>query len=178
MEKIFGATERHDQLLVFGTNRAVLIYGYGEENGQGYDYRHVFNHHPSPDEIREIIVSQIDANTDAKILTGYQWTILHGDLTKPEEARHVGETVNVWLNMENQNNYKEAHRLACLDASKVVPVKFKVSQDSKKNAIYETFETFDELNAFYMGAFAFIKNVLDDGWDEKDNIDLTKFGYE
>ena len=90
MEKIYGTTERHAQLLVFGTNRAVLIYGYGEENGQGYDYRHVFDHHPSQDEIREIIVNQIDANTDAKILTGYQWTILHGDLTKPEESRHVG----------------------------------------------------------------------------------------
>ena len=28
MEKIYGATERHDQLLFFGTGRALLIYGY------------------------------------------------------------------------------------------------------------------------------------------------------
>lgn len=178
MEKCYGAEERHDQLIVLGTGQCVLIYGHGEEDGQGFDYRHRFDHRPTAEEIRDVIVSQIDANTNAKILTGYQWTVLHGDTTKPEEQRHVGETVHVWLNMENQGNYKEAHRLACLDASKVVPVKFKISQDSKKNAIYETFETFDELDAFYMGAFAFIKKALDDGWDEKDNIDLTKFVYE
>ena len=102
--------------------------------------------------------------------------MLHGDTTKPEEQRHVGETVNVWLNMENQGNYKEAHRLACMDASLVIPVKFKISEDAEKKAIYETFETFDELNAFYLGAFAFIKRTLDDGWLEKDNIDMKKFG--
>lgn len=176
MEKIFGATERHDQLLVFGTNRAMLIYGYGEENGQGYDYRQSFDHKPTAEEIRDVIVSQIDANTDAKILTGYQWTVLHGDTTKPEEQRHVGETVHVRLNMEDQGNFKEAHRLAVINASLVIPVKFKISEDAEKKAIYETFETFDELNAFYLGAFAFIKKTLDDGWLEKDNIDMKKFG--
>lgn len=175
MEKTFGATERHDQLIMFGTNRAMLIYGYGEENGQGYDFRQVFNHRPTAEEIRDVIIAQIDANTDAKILTGYKWTVLHGDYNKEESLRHVGETVNVWLTMENQSNYKEAHRLACLDASKVIPVKFKISQDENKKAIYETFETFEELNAFYLGAFAFVKKTLDDGWDEKDAVDVTKF---
>ena len=60
MEKIFGATERHDQLIQYGTNRAVLIYGYGEEDGQGFDYRHVFDHLPTAQEIRDVI-SRIDA---------------------------------------------------------------------------------------------------------------------
>ena len=84
MEKIFGATERHDQLIVFGTNRAMLIYGYGEEDGQGFDYRQTFDHKPTVQEIRDVIIAQINANTDEKILTGFVW-----------------QDKKVWLSTEN-----------------------------------------------------------------------------
>lgn len=175
MEKVYGATERHDQLIVHTSGTAVLIYGYGEDDCAGYDWRESFDTRPSSLKIRETIIAHINDLTDAKILNGYKWTIMHGDMSKPEESRHAGETVNVWLSMENQNNFKEAHRLACLDPSKVIPVKFKISEDSEMNAIYETFMTFEELNTFYLGAFSFIKKTLDDGWVEKESIDMTKF---
>jgi len=126
--------------------------------------------------VKDAILNDINARTDEKILEGYEWTILHGDTEKPADKRKVGETIKVWLNRENQDNFKEAHRLATIDASKVVPVKFKLNEDESKNAIYETFETYDELNAFYLGAFAYIKQVcLDTGWEEKDNIDWAPY---
>lgn len=66
-----------------------------------------------------------------------------------------------------------------------LPIKFKLGEDAEglpmyhtfnsMNAIYETFMTFEELNTFYLGAFSFIKKTLDDGWVEKESIDMTKF---
>lgn len=159
MEKVFGATQRHDQLIQFGTGRAVLIYGYGEEDGQGYDYRQEFSHTPAKDEVLDAIVTHVDALTDEKILSHFQWTVLHGD--------DAGKAVNVWLSAESQRNYSEAHRLATLDASKIIPVTFKLGEDGHRNAIFDTFETFEELNLFYLSVFAYIKQMLDDGWAEK-----------
>ena len=117
------------------------------------------------------IIADIDARTDERILSGYEWTVLHGD----EDGSHIGETVNVWLTMENQNNFKEAHRIAGNNASLVIPVKFKISEDAEKHAIYETFNSFEELNAFYLGAFAYVKACLDAGWQKKDAFDRTPY---
>jgi len=161
MEKIFGATERHDQLLVYGTNRALLIYGYGEENGQGYDYRHEFNHKPTEQEVRDVIIAQINANTDERILGGYVWN---------------GK--NVWLSSENEFNFKAAYDLAVQTGGATLPVKFKLGEDGSGNAVYHTFTTLEEFTDFYTKAIAYVNQTLNDGWLEKDNIDMTCFGYE
>ena len=119
MEKVFGATERHDQLLVFGTKRAVLIYGFGEENGQGFDYRQTFDHKPTEKEIRDIIIAQINANTDEKILTGFVW-----------------QDKKVWLSTENEFNFKAAYDLAVQSGGMTLPVKFKLGEDSSGLPVY------------------------------------------
>lgn len=159
MEKIFGATERHDQLLVFGTERAVLIYGYGEDDGQGYDYRHTFDHKPTEQEIRDVIIAQINANTDAKILTGFVW-----------------QEKQVWLSTENEFNFKAAYDLAVQTGGATLPVKFKLGEDGNGNPVYHTFTELEEFTDFYTRAIAFVNQTLNEGWAEKDGIDMTKFG--
>ena len=164
MEKVFGATERHDQLLVFdNTNRAVLIYGYGEENGQGYDWRQEFDHVPTKQEVRDVIISHIDTRTDARILNGYQWTVLHGS--------DAGKTVNVWLSAENQSNYKAKHDVALAYPQLVTfPMRYKISEDAQKRAIYEESQDISELATFYLGGIAYIERCIDEGWEEKDSV--------
>lgn len=159
MEKIFGATERHDQLLVFGTERAVLIYGYGEDDGQGYDYRHTFDHKPTAQEVRDVIIAQINANTDAKILTGFVW-----------------QEKQVWLSTENEFNFKAAYDLAVQTGGATLPVKFKLGEDGNGNPVYHTFTELSEFTDFYTKAIAFVNTTLNEGWAEKDGIDMTKFG--
>ncbi len=159
MEKIFGATERHDQLLVFGTERAVLIYGYGEDDGQGYDYRHTFDHKPTEQEIRDVIIAQINANTDAKILTGFVW-----------------QEKQVWLSTENEFNFKAAYDLAVQTGGATLPVKFKLGEDGNGNPVYHTFTELSEFTDFYTKAIAFVNTTLNEGWAEKDGIDMTTFG--
>ena len=160
MEKTFGAQERHDQLIVYGKGqKAVLIYGYGEEDGQGYDWRHVFTHRPTKQEVLQTITDHIDSLTDQKILSGFIWEDNDGIERK------------VWLNDENQRNFSEAHRIAVmLGAKKYEPATFKISEDENKNAKYRTFETLSDLNDFYLSAFAYIKQTLDEGWIEKDAV--------
>ncbi len=161
MEKIFGATERHDQLIVFGTNRAMLIYGYGEEDGQGFDYRQTFDHKPTENEIRDVIVKQINANTDEKILTGFVW-----------------QDKKVWLSTENEFNFKAAYDLAVQTGGATLPVKFKLSEDGSGLPVYHTFTKLSEFTDFYAKAIAFVNLTLNEGWLEKDSIDMTNFGYE
>lgn len=164
MEKIYGATERHDQLLVFGTNKAVLIFGFGQDGENGFDYRHEFSHKPTKMELKQVIDDHINAITDEKILSGYQWTVKHG----PDE----GKTVNVWLSAENKENYKAKHDAAIIYPAKVpFPVRFKISEDSEHKPIYEVFENLEELATFYLGGLAYIEQCVNEGWAEKDSVD-------
>ena len=150
MEKCFGAEERHDQLIVLGTGHCVLIYGYGEEDGQGFDFRHHFNHMPTAEEVLEVITDHTDRGTDEKIITGYRW-----------------RGKNVKLSTENQFNFKAAYDLAVQKGGATLPVKFKLGEN---NGIpqYYTFEDMETFSDFYTGANVFIQQTLEAGWDVKD----------
>ena len=150
MEKVFGTTERHDSLIIHGTKKAVLIYGYGEEDGQGYDYRHVFDHIPTKEEVCDVIHAQVDADTDLTILERFVWN------EKP-----------VWLSMENQFNYKAAYDLAVQSQGQSLPVKFKLGQRDGQ-PVYHNFEDMTEFTDFYTKAIAFVNLTLNEGWVKKD----------
>lgn len=150
MEKCFGATERHDQLIGFGTSRCVLIYGHGEEDGQGFDYRHRFSTPPTAEEVLSVIVNHIDLLTDYKILEGYKW-----------------RGKNVYLSSENQFNFKAAYDLAVQKDGATLPVKFKLGEN-KGVPEYYTFTDMDTFTDFYTGAVAYIHATLYAGWQEKD----------
>lgn len=150
MEKVYGATERHDCLILHGTNRAVLIYGYGEENGMGYDYRHTFDHTPTKEEVLEVITSHVNSLTDQLILSGYVWN-----------------GYNVWLSSENQFNFKSAYDVAVQTGGQTLPIKFKLGEtDGEPN--YFVFEDMETFTDFYYQALTFITERLNAGWIEKD----------
>lgn len=108
--------------------------------------------------VKDAIIKDIDARTDAKILNGYPFT--------PDGAE---EPIIVWLSKENQTNFSEAHRL------QIVPVKFKLNETEDKEPIYHTFETFEELDSFYKGGVQYINQCLNEGWAEKDGIDWAPY---
>lgn len=151
MEKVYGATERHDSLIVYGTRKATLIFGFGEENGQGYDFRHTFTHKPSKEEVLAVIVSHVNEQTDQKILSGYKW-----------------RGKNVWLSSENQFNFKAAYDLAVQKNGETLPVKFKLGNDADGLPVYHTFNSMNAFTDFYTGATNFILQTLAAGWVEKD----------
>ena len=113
---------------------------------------------PSIEQVKEAVNADIDAQTDAKILNGYEFT--------PDGEE---QPITVWLSKESQTNFSEAHRL------QIVPVKFKLNETADKQPIYHTFETFEELDRFYKGGVQYINQCLNEGWQRKDSIDWEPY---
>lgn len=156
MEKRYGATERSDRLMKIGRNKWELIYGYGTDGVSGWTYRERFEYKPTLEEIKEIIIAQVNRNVEEKILCGLMW-----------------RDMPIWLSTENQFNYKAAYDLAVQTGGQSLPVKFKFGTDEAP--VYYTFTTLEELQEFFMTSLAFVQRVLDEGWQEKDNLDLSVF---
>ena len=154
MEKIFGAKERQDGVVRVSSRSYILFFGYGEENGNGYNYRARFDHKPSVSELREVIEAHVNGLTDAKIVSGYEWT---------------GK--QVWLSDANQRNYANAF------ISKTLPVKIRVYDNKAEGETTSTvisLNTEEELDAFYQGMVCHVNACIEAGWQEKDSVDYEK----
>lgn len=156
MEKRYGATERNDRLMKIGRNKWELIYGYDTDGISGWTYRERFTRKPTMDEIKEIITAQINRNVEEKILCGLVW-----------------RDMPIWLSTENQFNYKAAYDLAVQTNGLSLPVKFKFGTDEQP--VYHTFNEIDELREFYVTSLEHVHNVLEEGWQEKESLDLSVF---
>ena len=143
--------------------RITICYGLTKASGELYEWYEIYlpkkqNAQLTFKMVKDAIISDIDAQTDEKILDGYEFT--------PDGA---DTPIIVWLSKESQTNFSEAHRL------QIVPVKFKLNETADKQPIYHTFETFEELNRFYVGGVAYINQCLNEGWARKDSIDWDAY---
>ena len=163
MNKING---KQSDFALMRTEGTQIIIGYGLKKITGtklYEWYEVSIpksqiNQLSLQDVKDAIINDIDARTDAKILNGYQFT--------PDGAE---ESITVWLSKESQTNFSEAQRL------QIIPVKFKLNETEDKQPIYHTFETVEELNRFYLGGVQYINQCLNEGWAEKDGIDWAPY---
>ena len=126
------------------------------------------NSKPTLIQIKDAVFKDIDARTDAKILCGYPWTVLHGD--------DAGKNVKVWLSKENQTNYKAKYDLHFQKPEALTwPTTYKIAEDENKVGIFEEFANFEELEQFYLGGIAHIESTVQAGWAEKKAIDWTPY---
>lgn len=171
MNKVFGEKELYAPIRK-DFNRIIICYGYNDEpdgtNGTWYEIYNISKSNLNLQSIKNAIITDINRQTDEKILNGYEWTILHGN--------DAGKTVKVWLSAENQNNFKAFH-----DAVKeypgidAFPVTYKLAEDENGNPIYETFENMGALSQFYLGIVSYIKQTISEGWARKDSIDWSVY---
>lgn len=159
MEKVYGATGRMDQLMLIGLNRWELIYGYGTDGVSGWTYRQRFTHKPTEEEIRKILIEQINRNVEEKILCGLMW-----------------RNMPIWLSTENQMNYKAAYDLAVQTNGESLPVKFKFGTD--ETPVYYSFVSLDDFYEFHKVWTSFVQHTLEEGWQEKDGLDMRVFECE
>lgn len=127
-----------------------------KEDGSADWYEKDFDHKPTSDEIRNIIVKFYNNQVDKKILSGFRW-----------------KDMPVWLSSENQFNYKASFDLAVQTNGQNLPVRFKFGTD--KYPKYYDFKTIDELSDFYTSAIKFINDTLQEGWAEKDSVDFSVY---
>lgn len=130
-----------------------------KENGTADYMEEVFCHRPADEEIRSTVMSWYNTQTDAAILSGFNY-----------------ESMPVWLSQENQFNYKSAYDLAVQTGGGTLPVTFKFGTDTEPH--YHTFETLEELTDFYTKAMRHIQNTLANGWKKKDAFDLEEYRIE
>ena len=154
-----GAEKRQDQVIKIGVKNYLLIYGYGtDEDGNGYNFRKNYDHKPTKTELKEDITQLIDGITDSKILQGFRWN-----------------EVSVYLSTENQMNFKAAFDLNMQTGGLMLPVKFKLGEDTEGNAVYHTFENMDDFTNFYTSTVSYINQCLNEGWAEKDSLDMSSY---
>ena len=127
-----------------------------KEDGSASYMEEDFNHKPSVNEVREVVLDWYNADIDAKIISGFKW-----------------QGKSVWLSTENQFNYKAAYDLAVQTGGQNLPVTFKLGTDEEP--VYHEFKDTSELTDFYTKAIAYIQEVLARGWKEKDSFDFSKY---
>lgn len=108
--------------------------------------------------VKQAILADINKRTDKRIITGFTW-----------------EGKPVWLSTENQFNYKAAYDLAAQTEGANLPLKFKLGEDEDGQPVYHTFRSLNSLYDFYTQAIGYIQQCLQDGWNEKDNIDWSQY---
>lgn len=126
------------------------------ENGTASYMEHEFDHKPTGEEVRSVVITWYNGRIDSEILSGFCYN-----------------GVQVWLSSENQFNYKSAYDLAIQTGGDTLPVTFKFGTDTDPH--YHTFETLNELTDFYIKAMKHIQTVLADGWKKKDAFDLEQY---
>lgn len=131
--------------------------GKQEERGVSF-LEYEFNHKPSLDEIKDVVLKWYNDKIDAQIYSGFVW-----------------KNMPVWLSKENQFNYKAAFDLAVQTNSQSLPVTFKFGSEYP---IYYTFETIDELTDFYQKAMDHVTTTLTAGWALKDSLDWSVYNTD
>jgi hypothetical protein len=114
-----------------------------------------FDHKPSTDEIKALIMTWYSEQINKEILSGFKYK---GSM--------------VWLSQENQFNYKAAFDLAMQTDGAILPVTFKFGDEKPE---YYKFESLEELSDFYTSVMQYIQNTLEAGWKKKDAFDLSLY---
>lgn len=155
MEKIFGGTELRNGIEHIGHKRWEVFYGYGEEDGVGYQYRIVVTHRPSMDEVKAMVLERINQNVQERILCGLSY-----------------RDRMVWLSAENQRNIAMAYALAKGgDLEELPTLKLGTDDDFE----FYTFEDIEEFIEFAKSVQAHVERCLNDGRTEKESVDWSAY---
>lgn len=157
MQKIYGITARQDGLLQIGRNRWDLFYGFGkdEDSELNYAWYTSFNREPTQEEVRQVINDQITQNAQAAITKGYKW-----------------KGHQVWLSVENQQNYIADYIMAKNGVIKKLPT---IKLGSEQSQVYYTFSDIEDFSEFVAGIRQHIQDCLSSSWEERKAIDWNAF---
>lgn len=162
MNKVFGKISDFSPVREDGS-RVIISYGFEAVDEENATWQEVYLYKKQQaivtlDVVKQAIIGDINAQTDAKILSGFVWG------QKP-----------VWLSSENQFNFKAAYDVAVQTEGESLPVKFKLGEQEDGTPVYHTFTSLSAFTDFYTQAIAYIQQQLTAGWQEKDAIDWSPY---
>lgn len=157
MRKSSGNTAKYIECINPKKNKWRIRWDFHEKDEGIIEYMEEdFDHQPTEEEIRNVIISYYNAEIDQEIISGFSWNGLH-----------------VWLSMENQFNYKAAFDAAVMSNGTTLPVKFKFGTDDEP--VYHEFTTIDELSNFYYASIVYVQSILTKGWAKKDMFNIKNY---
>ena len=161
MNKVYGLKSDYAAVKK-DASRVIVCYGFEEVDGENATWYEVYLPMSQMQQlninvVKEAVYGDINARTDDNILEGFVWN-----------------DIKVWLSAENQRNFSEAQRMASAIPS-ILPLTFKLGETEEEEPVYHTFESVEELDGFYVSAFAYINQCLNQGWQEKDAIDWQPY---
>lgn len=115
--------------------------------------------HVSNDDIKAAILEDVDNEVKRLIIETMTWN-----------------DKQVWLSIENQQNYKTALDVAEATGGENLPVNFKLGNEDEPT--YVTFSTIESLKEFWLACANHISNSIHWGWQLKDSIDWSKYKRE
>lgn len=178
MFRNIGKKEDYKEFSKFGKStyrimwnyQPIMINEYDESESENNQYedpvfaswmQETFFEKPDVQQIKNIILNNINSEIDKKILNGFSWDDGNGTV------------INVYLSSENQFNYKAAYDLAYQTNGKSLPFVLKFGEIDDPQ--YYMFNDLDKFTDFYTSCINFINSTLQEGWSKKDSIDWTKY---
>lgn len=162
MSKIYGIKK---EFAPVREDRSRIIIGYDcQEAGEGHcTWSEVYfykkqNPQPSIEQIKEAVRRSINEAVVKEITEGFVWN---------------GH--KVWLSLENQTNYKNAHDRAVMTEGENLPVTFRFGSDDEPDDF--TFEEVNDLKEFWASASDYILHTISAGREKKDSIDWSIYKY-
>lgn len=119
---------------------------------------------PSFSEIKKAVIGNIDRQTKDRIINGFDYQVKSG--------QHKGTVVNVWLSLENQQNFCDLRDSA---DSITFPIRYKIGEDEEENEIFEFFQNKEEIHDFCCWITQFIHQCQEEGWAMKGSIDWAPY---
>lgn len=119
---------------------------------------------PSFSEIKKAVIGNIDRQTKDRIINGFDYQVKSG--------QHKGTVVNVWLSLENQQNFCDLRDSA---DSIPFPIRYKIGEDEEENEIFEIFQNKEEIHDFCCWITQFIHQCQEEGWVMKGSIDWAPY---
>ena len=148
-QRVHGAKERQDGVYRIGRSKWEVIFGYGEDDLGGYNWRAQTKEKPTREELQKLLTDTVNKSVADKILRGMTW-----------EGRQV------WLSQENQMNYKIAHDQAVQTNGASLPIVIKLGDEYSPE--YVELKTLEDASRFWDAVVAHIDVCVKDGWKEKD----------
>lgn len=158
MERVYGSPKRQDGLYKIGRNKYQLIYGFGEDENGGWNWREDFRYRPMMPEIKSIINATISEAWDEKKRTGFSWQGIPVRYDEEAERNLTGLSVKM-------------PRLG----SAMFPLTFKLGEHPDGTPAFYQFETQEEFEQFTDSLMAHTQECYAGSWEEKATVDWTKY---
>lgn len=124
------------------------------EDGSASWLEQDFDHKPTIEEVKSVMLDWHNQEIDKRILSGFVW-----------------RDIPVWLSSENQFNFKVAYDLTLQFQGANLPMTMKLGEYEDGNPAYFEFVTTEDFADFYVNAIGYIQATLAEGWKAKDSID-------